>query len=347
MEVSAPGRICLFGEHQDYLGLPVIAMAISLRAKITGRRRSDHHVIIHKPDLDESESFSLDDLTYSKPRDYFKSGIVVCQDAGLTFSNGFECEVSSDIPIRAGTSSSSAITVSWIQFLSQMADAPINWDQKKIGKLAYKTEVEEFNEPGGMMDQYTTAMGGLIYLQSEPDIRVRSVKAKLGDFVLGDSNEPKDTMNILLRCRDTRLEILKKLQKKNIKLDLHYCKDEVNLSDLSTNEKILFKGTIRNRDLLQQALNELKKKELDHNNIGRLLSEHHVVLRDVLQLSTPKIESMLDASLTAGALGGKINGSGGGGCMFAYCPGNTKEVALAIERSGGDAYIINQDTGVM
>ena len=347
MEVSAPGRICLFGEHQDYLGLPVIAMAISLRAKITGRRRHDHHVIIHKPDLDESESFSLDDLTYSKPRDYFKSGIVVCQDAGLTFSNGFKCEVSSDIPIRAGTSSSSAITVSWIQFLSQMADTPVNWDQKKIGKLAYKTEVEEFNEPGGMMDQYTTAMGGLIYLQSEPDIRIRSVKAKLGDFVLGDSNEPKDTMNILLRCRDTRLEILKKLQKKNIKLDLHYCKDEVNLSDLSTNEKILFKGTIRNRDLLQQALNELKKKELDHNNIGRLLSEHHVVLRDVLQLSTPKIESMLDASLTAGALGGKINGSGGGGCMFAYCPGNTKEVALAIERSGGEAYIINQDMGVM
>ncbi|MBT4369578.1 MAG: galactokinase family protein, partial [Candidatus Marinimicrobia bacterium] len=34
MEISTPGRICLFGEHQDYLGLPVIAMGISLRAKI-------------------------------------------------------------------------------------------------------------------------------------------------------------------------------------------------------------------------------------------------------------------------------------------------------------------------
>ena len=30
MEISTPGRICLFGEHQDYLGLPVIPMAISL-----------------------------------------------------------------------------------------------------------------------------------------------------------------------------------------------------------------------------------------------------------------------------------------------------------------------------
>jgi galactokinase len=25
MIVSTPGRLCLFGEHQDYLGLPVIA----------------------------------------------------------------------------------------------------------------------------------------------------------------------------------------------------------------------------------------------------------------------------------------------------------------------------------
>ena len=84
--------------------------------------------------------------------------------------------------------------------------------------MAYKTEVKEFNEPGGMMDQYTTAMGELIYLQSEPDIRIRSVKAKLGNFVLGDSNEQKDTLNILLRYRDTRWEILKKIATEKYKI---------------------------------------------------------------------------------------------------------------------------------
>jgi galactokinase len=31
--VSTPGRICLFGEHQDYLGLPIIAAGISRRVK--------------------------------------------------------------------------------------------------------------------------------------------------------------------------------------------------------------------------------------------------------------------------------------------------------------------------
>ena len=29
MRIFVPGRICLFGEHQDYLGLSVISMAVN------------------------------------------------------------------------------------------------------------------------------------------------------------------------------------------------------------------------------------------------------------------------------------------------------------------------------
>ena len=345
MEISTPGRICLFGEHQDYLGLPVIAMGISLRAKIIGKKRSDNQVIIHKPDLGETETFFLDDLSYTKPRDYFKSGIIVCKKAGLTFSTGFECEVTSKIPIRAGTSSSSAISVSWIHFLSQIADVRPNWNQKKIGELAYKTEVEEFNEPGGMMDQYSTAMGYLIYIQSEPGITIESLNPILGTFVLGDSCEPKDTMGILSRCRDPRLEIIQKLKMKNSKFTIHTLGEGADISDLNVSEIELYKGTLRNRDLLKRAFSELEKEELNHESIGQLLSNHHQVLRDVLQVSTPKIEAMMDAALNAGALGGKINGSGGGGCMFVYAPNNPEHIAEAIKKAGGKAYIVQKDEG--
>ncbi|MHA1586217.1 MAG: galactokinase family protein, partial [Candidatus Heimdallarchaeota archaeon] len=31
LSYSAPGRVCLFGEHQDYLKLTVIPAAINLR----------------------------------------------------------------------------------------------------------------------------------------------------------------------------------------------------------------------------------------------------------------------------------------------------------------------------
>ena len=54
---------------------------------------------------------------------------------------------------------------------------------------------------------------------------------------------------------------------------------------------------------------------------------------------------MIEASLKAGAFGAKINGSGGGGCMFAYAPNNPEAVIEAIEKEGGKAYLIYPDKG--
>ena len=345
MEITTPGRICLFGEHSDYLGLPIIAMAISLRAKISGKKRTDNQVIIHKPDINEIERFSIEDLRYNKSRDYFKSCIKICQNEGLIFSSGFECEVSSQIPIRAGASSSSAINVSWIHFLSKMADNPIEWTQEKIGELTYQAESTEFNEPGGMMDQYTTAMGHIIHLESEPNISIQSFNPKLGSFVLGDSDQPKDTMGILKRLNDSRVEILNILRIKNPTINIHTMNNDINLSDLNNEQRKMYKGTVENRDLLKKALVELEKNKPNYELIGTLLTELHVVLRDIFDISTPKIESMLDAAMNAGALGGKITGSGGGGCMFAYAPDHPEKVAEAIEQAGGKAYIVYSDDG--
>ena len=59
-----------------------------------------------------------------------------------------------------------------------MSDNPIEWTQEKIGELTYQAESTEFNEPGGMMDQYTTAMGHIIHLESEPNISPEKVVPK-------------------------------------------------------------------------------------------------------------------------------------------------------------------------
>ena len=335
----------MFGEHQDYLGLPVIAMAISLRTKIRGNQRSDRKVIIHKKDLKETESFSLSDLDYKRPRDYFKSGIKVCLEEGLVFSNGFECEITSDIPIQAGTSSSSAIVVSWIHFLSLMSENKVNLSLEKLGELAFKSEVLEFREPGGMMDQYSTSLGNLVYIESDPELSIKQLKPTLGNFILGDSGEPKNTMNILKRCRDMRENIFRKLKQTNKNFNLHSCNKDLNLSLLNIDEEKLFFGTIENRDILRKAKVELEKEKPNNVLLGTLLNQQHHILKDTLNISTTKIESMLSAALDAGALGGKINGSGGGGCMFVYSPENQESVARAIESVGGRAYIIHSDTG--
>ena len=103
ISVSAPGRICLFGEHQDYFGLPIIAAAINLRIFIRGTRRDDHQVIINLPDLGEEEEFSLKgDLAYRKERDYLRSAINVLRRKGIRFEFGWDCSLQGSIPINAG-----------------------------------------------------------------------------------------------------------------------------------------------------------------------------------------------------------------------------------------------------
>ena len=346
MEISAPGRVCLFGEHQDYLDLPVLAMAISLRSIIRGAYRNDSLVIIRKPDIDETEKFDLNKIKYSSSKDHFKSGLKVCKRFGFKFSKGFDCELRSNIPIKAGTSSSSSILVTWIHFLSQIADNAKKLDRNTIAELAYQAEVIEFNSPGGMMDQYSTSLGGLIYLESNPKISIEQIDTNLGAFVLGDSLEQKDTMGILSRCRDSRISILNKMKKLNSKINFQIIShDQIDEYNLTTDENKLLSGTIKNRDLLFEAKKELNKPKLDQEFFGSLLSEHHSILRNDLRISTPKIELMLKSSLEAGAYGGKINGSGGGGCMFAYCPNNPEEVRDAINTAGGRAHIVYADGG--
>ena len=351
--VSTPGRICLFGEHQDYLGLPVIAAAISCRIQITAGRTASQSVHLNLPDVGRSEQFSLTGLPlfYQHDRDYFRSAINVLTRAGFQFSAGIEGEVRGNIPINAGTSSSSALLITWLSVLTQLAGNPQTLSPEQLAELAYRAEVLEFGEPGGMMDHYSTAVGGVIYLESQPAIHLETYHPTLGTFVLGNSQEPKDTIGILGRVKHGMLRIAKLLTELNPSFSLHTTPITA-ISEykdmLTKDDYILLKGTLANRDLLREALTLFRSSDgssLDDAQFGRLLTEHHANLRDAQRISTLKIDRMLDASLKAGALGGKINGSGGGGCMFVYAPTQVEEVAEAIEREGGRAYIVSVDTG--
>ncbi|MEN9363114.1 MAG: Galactokinase [Bacteroidota bacterium] len=348
MIVSTPGRICLFGEHQDYLGLPVIAAAISKRIQIKGQFRADQEVHFSLPDVDKSESFLLEfPLQYSKERDYFKSVCNVLQRKGHVIDRGLELEVRGNIPINSGTSSSSALLVSWVKFLNEMYG--LGYSQKEIGEITYEAEVLEFAEPGGMMDQYSTAVGNVIYLASRPAISIQTYARDLGTFVLGDSLEPKDTLGILSRGKYGTLGGVEKIQKINPAFDLSTTNlAELNTftSDITEDEWILIAANIDDRDILLEA-KAMFEGETDWSDarLGALLNRHQDNLRDHKRISTAKIDRMIQASLDAGALGAKINGSGGGGCMFAYAPKDPEKVVEAIEKQGGKAYIIRVDEG--
>ena len=349
LKISTPGRVCLFGEHQDYLYLPVIACAISLRISIIGIRRKDMLVNIILPDISDQESFSIaEPIIYAKERDYFKSSINILLKKSFTFSSGFDCTVKGDIPINAGTSSSSALIVTWINFLTRMSDQSIILSPEHLARYAYEAEVLEFSEPGGMMDQYSTSIGGIIYMDFFPSAVVTSLNTNLKTLVLGNSKEPKNTRYILGHVKDQILHVdtvLRKTYKGFSLQDVSSNDISKFQSNLSKSQYKIFQGTIKNRDITRIARAELNKKNPDHRMIGKLLNEHQSILREVLGISTPKIDKMIQAALDAGAFGAKINGSGGGGCMFAYAPESPDRIKMAIEQAGGEAFIINPDSG--
>lgn len=343
ISISTPGRICLFGEHQDYLGLPVIAAAISLRMRITAVPRPDSRFQIDLPDIGQQISFEPSGrLAYQRPRDYFRSGFNVVWDRGFRPAHGWNCEVRGKVPINSGTSSSSALMVSWIKFLLTAAHDPEQNNPEVISRLAYQAEVHEFNEPGGMMDQFSTCHGNVIYLDF-PNNEIQTLRPKLGAFVLGDSREPKDTMSILRNVRDVAQEAVQMLRALLPAFDLRKTSLEqaqAVLSQLPPRHAEVLRANLIDRDLLRAALVLLQREPLDHARLGELLNLHHEQLRLHKKVSTPKIERMLESARRAGALGGKINGSGGGGCMFAYAPQHAETVAEAIRAEGGVPYVI-------
>lgn len=348
IKVSTPGRVCLFGEHQDYLGLPVIAAAISVRIGIEGEHQDDLSVNIDLPDIKGNKFFRIDtDVKYTEERDYFKSSFNVVKRHGFTFSKGIKGEVRGTIPINAGTSSSSALIVSWINFLTRMSDQAKTLDAKEIAKLAHEAEVLEFKEPGGMMDHYSTSVGHIIYLESVPEVKLDALNADLGAFVLGNSNQPKDTKGILKRVKFGVLDIVERLKKEDPSFSLQtvaYNEMHKYSSFLDEDQFSLIRGTVRNRDILREAKDVLLKEKIDRKKIGSLMNEHHSILSGICKISTDKIDSMVKVALDAGAYGAKINGSGGGGCMFAYAPENTEKVFNAIKKIS-EAYIVNISEG--
>lgn len=349
IKVSAPGRICLFGEHQDYLNLPVIAAAISKRVTIEGAKKSGNKILINLPDINKHEEFQLSEkIPYSKDRDYLRSSVNLMMRNGFTFSSAFTCEIKGNIPINTGTASSSALVVCWINFLARISDQEKNLNDYEIAELAHKAEVVEFAEPGGMMDHFSTALGGIIYLNTFPEINIQKINCNLGSFILGNSEEPKNTTDILSRVKNGVLNIAAKLKQKYHDFDLQNLSVESLKrfeNDLNEEEEKLLFATLRNKEITRDAFSLMNGKNFNEEKFGMLLNDHQKMLKDYLKISTNKIDSMLNAALDAGALGGKINGSGGGGCMFAYAPFNTEKVLDAVKKIAPDSHIVNIDVG--
>lgn len=364
--VSTPSRLCLFGEHQDYLGLEVIATAIDLRFSAKIRKRDDSKVVINIRDekinalgqTNENglyQSYTIDlskPIVYEKKRDYLKSSVNILLKNGYVLNNGFDIKMDSTIPIGKGMCSSSTMIVVLIKAILTAIEHKDANDPEKIATLAFNAEVTEFNEPGGMMDHFTSALGGLVHLQFPNTGTIANrIEANIeGCFILFDSLQDKDTTKVLAASKIPTLEALDTLKPYGVNGIADFLADPNKMELLNKLDEFRAKklnANINNYKILKEGLALLKSGNIDPIKLGGLIYDHHKNLRDGLEISTTTIEKILETALSAGALGGKVNGSGGGGCLYVYA--NLKDapkIMQEVKKIGYPSVLLKTDTGV-
>ena len=339
-------RICFFGDHQDYLNLPVIAGTIDRKIKIKATPNSTTTYLLQLIDLEETITIDLNKKNRSiSSGDYYRSSMEVLQREGARFIQGYDIEISGTIPVNAGISSSSALVVAWLRFLVQAQEAPSLLSNKTLGVLAYAAESLYFNQPGGIMDQYTIAQGGLLYINTKTG-STSELPAKLGKLVVAESGINKETLTVLQNARIFGQNALEVVLKKEPNFDIHTATvSSYNdyLQFVPEKYKDHWYAAIHNHLLTQEAKKALQTDKPNLKAIGTLMNEHQKILEERIQNTPTIMKIQLDAARSAGALGAKIIGSGGGGCMVAMVSEDTLQPVINafLAKGAKAAYKVN------
>jgi mevalonate kinase len=248
-----------------------------------------------------------------------------------------------DLPVSKGLSSSAAMCVAIsaaIDLAHRFQDAGpenrssiVNYVSKPetstfYADMAYTGERKELGVNCGQMDQYASAFGGILHIDctGEP-AKVNRLKPRASlPLVIGDTRQPKDTPKVLGWLGER----------------------------FKAKEPKFIEGMKSIIKIVEAAKNELEKQSPSRQKIGELMNENQHYLKNYLRISgdcpvsPSRLDEIIDASLKAGALGAKLSGSGGGGCMIALCePGDETKIARAIYEAGGEAHITKvADQGV-
>lgn len=305
---SAPGRVCFAGEDIDWISGPSILCAINLRTNVKVSALASSHNQLElktKGSMNGALSLPLNEVGRYTGHvlDYVNASMKVLMDMGIE-PIPLNVEVTSNLPARAGLSSSAAVSVATMKALSAYFGLQLN--EQQIAHLAYLVEKDELKTGAGQMDQYSCALGGLIYLNSSttPPSNIRKFSPPTNaELIVVDTLTPRSTAEVIRMKRER----------------------------FAQGESGILQYVEKTENLILNICDELDKPSLDAVQLGRLVTACQDTLRDDMRVSTPLLEASMTACLENGAFGAKITGTGMGGCMFALVPSDkSKQVQTAL-----------------
>lgn len=321
---QAPGRVNLLGEHTDYNDGFVLPVAIAQQTRVAMRVNGHGAFALHAAELGRTVRFTLD----APPAEHFASYVFGC--LALVRARGVEIppldiEVSSDVPMGVGLSSSAALEVATLRCLRTLLG--VHMDDVAIAQLAQRAEIEYAHVRCGIMDQMASSLAATdrALLIDTRTLERRDVPLPPGSAVLVlDSGVARTLAGSGYNQRRAECEAAAQ------QLGRASLRDVESIAELDGLPDLLRR---RARHVFTENARVLAAAaSADAASFGALMNASHASLRDDYEVSTPELD-LLVALLQAqpGVYGARLTGAGFGGACVALCRADALgEVAQAV-----------------
>jgi D-glycero-alpha-D-manno-heptose-7-phosphate kinase len=284
LRISFAGGGTDFPEFFHEYGSEFLSTAIDKYVFVIIKERFDEQIVLNYSTRETVEN--VDDIRHDLIREAMRiTGV----------ERGVEISTLADIPSQGcGLGSSSSITVGLLNALYAYTGTLVTAEQ--LAREAVKVEVDVLQRPMGIQDQYIAAYGNMRHFRVALDgtvtpepVRIsESKKRRLSDcLMLYYLNVTRNSSTILGEQKENIPQRVKVLRQMSGQVaPLH---ESLLGGDLDAIGRVLHKGWELKRGLASNISNDT-------------------------------INQLYERAKSAGALGGKVAGAGGGGFLLIYCP---------------------------
>ncbi|MCB8968737.1 MAG: mevalonate kinase [Ardenticatenaceae bacterium] len=296
IHASAPGKIILFGEHAVVYGRPAIAAPVSQVRATATVTPAETGVRLIAPDLNTAQW-----LHEADPNDALAAALHHIRAAtGIEQLPPMTITVTSQIPVASGLGSGAAITAATaravVEFLGRTDLLTPAW----VSALTYEVEKIHHGTPSGIDNTVVAYEMPVYFMRQQPHNRIEPFAvAHPLRLLVADTGVRSHT-------RDVVLDVRRQWEAESARFEA------------------IFTGCGQIAETARRAIEQGHIAE-----VGRLMQENHDLLVE-MTVSSVELDALVQAAVSAGALGAKLSGAGRGGNMIALV---TEDMETAVRQA--------------
>jgi galactokinase len=336
---AAPGRVNLIGEHTDYNDGFVLPAAIDRQVVAAAGRRDGGRLRVWSLQEEQPADLELEGIGPGRVEGWaaYPAGVAWALGQAGAEVGGADLVVDGDVPAGAGLSSSAALECATATALADLFGAGL--DRAALAGVARRAENEVVGVPSGVMDQMVSMLG-------------RAGHALFLDTRSLDTEQvplPLEAAGLCLLVLDTRAghrlvdgayadrraacEAAAAVLGVAALRDATLERVEAAAGELGEERFRRARHVVTENARVLEAVGLLRDGELDR--LGPLLAASHASLRDDYEVSSPELDTAVEAAVAAGAIGARMTGAGFGGSAIALAPA---DLAGRVGDRVGDAF---------